>query len=117
MLYQSSERIAMSSNQDFLTGFEFRRNSGLPIWQHTLHNVLQTFAPGHFVGGQVLVARIGHGIIGRIDVDKWRAHVVATTPLLHLFLTKFFDSLDLIESRETPVMAFIETPTLVVGNP
>src|SRR5712691_7435017 len=51
VLYQSSERVAMSRNKYFLTSLKLRHDCRFPIWQHAFQNVFEAFTSWHFFGG------------------------------------------------------------------
>ena len=89
----------------------------VPVRQKARDCVLQAFRQRQFVRRYVVVPGVvcREARVVRRECGRW--HVVAASPDLHLLLAELRCCLGLVQSLQRPVVALIETPAVVHGDP
>mmetsp|Transcript_93990 Transcript_93990/g.196095 ORF Transcript_93990/g.196095 Transcript_93990/m.196095 type:complete len:341 (+) Transcript_93990:137-1159(+) len=112
VLADCPQGIAVGCHHDALAGHDAGRDGVEPEREHTVHSE-----------GEGLCAREGRlgnmpveGVVGRVarvaDVDGGRWDVVAPPPNLDLLITMLRCSFGLVETLQTSIVAFVETPSV-----
>jgi len=116
VLHKGTERVAVSSDNDVLSGLEVGNDLVLPVGKDTVQG-----------GGKRLGKVIGEGVVGITGIVGWvvlagtvdsrRRDVVRATPDEDLVLSVLVDSLLLVKALKRSIVTFVELPGLVHGNP
>ncbi|KAJ8525203.1 hypothetical protein ON010_g15912 [Phytophthora cinnamomi] len=117
VLDQRAQAVAVRGNDHLLAGLDGRHNRALPLGQHALGRELQGLGQGQQLLGHVLVLDVVARVVlaGRVEVR--RRDVVAAAPLEHLLGAVLLHGGLLVQARERAVVALVEAPGLVHGDP
>ena len=107
----------MRSHHNAFASLDGRRHGIVPKRNDAVHGVFQAFS-------QRNVGRLEFGVAQVCAFAAWvlgfqcgRGGVVAAAPYQNLLIAKFFGGLGFVQTLQRAVMAFIEAPIVVNGQP
>jgi hypothetical protein len=117
VLYDGAQGVSMSDNENVLTLHDMWADRVVPVWKHTVDRGLERLSSWENRGWQVSIALIVNWVSLVGELQLGRRNVVAASPLEHLLLAVLLGSLSLVQALESTVVALVESPGLVVGDP
>ena len=114
---QRAKRIAVRNDQHAFACGHLGGDDGFPVRNQARHRVLEAFGQRHLVFVQVRITGIvgGAARVGRKQL--LRRDVIASAPAQNHFLAEFRRSFRLVQALQGAVMAFIEAPGGMNGDP
>lgn len=116
MLDEGAERVAVGSDDNVLTSLEVRNNTFLPVGEDAIEGGGEGLGEVLIEGVVGVAGIVGGMMLGRL-VDGGRRDVVGASPDQNLVLAVLVNSLLLVEALKRAVVALVELPRLVHGNP
>ena len=117
VFYEGAEAVAVGGDDDAFSGFHGRRDLFMPEGEEAVDGVFEALGEREKVFGDAGVAGVmaGPAFVGFLEGGGW--DVVAAAPDEDLFVTEFGGGLRLVEALERAVVAFVQAPVLLHGNP
>src|ERR1039458_10504398 len=107
----------MGCDQHLLPRPDARGNQFMPARQKALHRVFEAFREGKLLFWDVFIARIFSWITWVGFVQRWRTDIITAAPEFHLLFSILRCGFSFVEALQRPVMAFVQPPVALHGNP
>ena len=117
LLDDGTETVTVSNNSHTLACEDLRADCVVPVGHHAVNRCLKRLSPGEDAWRKVLIATLEARVPLIAEIKLRRRDIIAATPLGHELFTVLGSRLSLIKTLEGTIVALVESPGLVVGDP
>src|SRR3712207_5753856 len=110
MFHNSTQAVAVSSNDDVVVFLQTWEYFTFPIRHHTGNGVFQRFGAWYVGIGHLSVASVLGSAVGIVFCQWVRGHIEAATPDEHLLIAEFGSGLGLVQALQVAVVLFVQAP-------